>query len=82
MRRLRRRVPLTPLGWVVVALVIGLGATAAIAASGTIAVIAAIGLGVVLLLAAGAPKNVQDLDIPPTHGPPMMPPHDDEPDDR
>lgn len=80
--RLLRRVPLTPLGWIVVALVIGLGATAAIVGSGTIAVIAAVGLALVLLLAAGAPKNVRDLDVPPTFGSPMIPPRDDDPDDR
>ena len=77
MRRIRR-LPLTPLGWTVLVLVVGLGAVALIAGSGTIAVVAGVGLALVVLMAAGAPKNVRDLNIPPTVGPPLIPPHDDE----
>jgi hypothetical protein len=81
MRRLRRRVPLTPLGWTVVVVVIGVGVAAAITGSGTLAIIAAAVVALVLLLAAGAPRNVQDLEIPPTRfGPPLIPPRDDDPD--
>jgi hypothetical protein len=80
--RLLRRVPLTPLGWIVVVLVVGLGATAVIIGSVTVAVIAAVGLVFVLLLAAGAPRNVRDLDVPPTLVPPVIPPRDDDPSDR
>ena len=81
MRRRLRRIPLTPLGWTVLVLVVGFGAAALIAGSGTIAVVAAVGLALVVLMAVGAPRNVRDLNIPPTVGPPFIPPRDDEQDD-
>lgn len=74
MRRVLARVPLTPLGWVVVVGVVVLGVIAVVAGSGTPAAIAAVGVGVVLLVALGAPRSFRDLPPP---GSRFHPPQDE-----
>jgi peptidoglycan/LPS O-acetylase OafA/YrhL len=61
----RRRVRLTPFGWLVVALIAGFGIAGLVTGSPKFWFVGLVLLALALVMAVGIPRSVHDLEVPP-----------------